>query len=138
MCLNFNFCLYLSSVMDFKSRISSSICGKLSIFKGPNKILNSISKVPFRQTKHFTKLHHTLLSTFYHRLVYSCGVVSCSSFIIFANQQYDWSSYFLRFLYGHMHGMQLDYHSVLRLLPDSDLNYTKVRFSPEGCRWIRP
>ena len=50
MCLNFNFCLYHSSVMDFKSRISSSVCGKLSMFKHQNKILNSISKAPFKQT----------------------------------------------------------------------------------------
>ena len=62
MCLNFKFCLSFSSVIDFKSRISSSVCGKLSIFKLPNKILNSISKVPVKQTKHLTKLQWTLFS----------------------------------------------------------------------------
>ena len=44
----FEFLLYHSSVMDFKSRISSSVCGKLSIFKHRNKILNSISKQDMR------------------------------------------------------------------------------------------
>ena len=54
MCLNvfeFQFLsVYHSSVMDFISHISSSVCGKLSMFKHPKQILNSISKAPFKQT----------------------------------------------------------------------------------------
>ena len=78
MCLNFNFCLYYSSVMDFKPRISSSVCGKLSIFKHPNEILNSISysEDPFKQTEHCTKLDQTLFSAIklgtLYRPDYSC------------------------------------------------------------------
>ena len=84
MCLNFNFCLYYySSVMDFKPRISSSVCGKLSIFKHPNEILNSISYSddPFKQTEHCTKLDQTLFSAIklgmLYRPDYSCLQLWC-------------------------------------------------------------
>ena len=105
MCLNFNFCLYYSSVMDFKPHISSSLCGKLSIFKpprlyreiGPNEILNSISysedpfkqtehpfkqtEHPFKQTEHCTELNQTLFNTIklgtLYRPDYSCLQLLC-------------------------------------------------------------
>ena len=121
MCLNFNFCLYFSRVMDFKPRILPFVCGKLSICKDPNKILHSISKAVFRQTKHFTKLHQMLMSMFYCCLVYSCDDVSCSSFMMFANQQYGSSSYEY-FCMVMCTECCSTYNSVLRLLPDSDLN----------------
>ena len=66
MCLNINFCLYHSSVMDLKSCISSSIFGILSIFKHPNKILNSISKALLNTLLNFTRHYSvTKLSMFY-------------------------------------------------------------------------
>ena len=82
MCLNFNFCLYYSSVMDFKPRISSSVCGKLSIFKHPNEILSiSYSEDLFKQTEHCTKLDQTLFSAIklcmLYRPDYSCLQLWC-------------------------------------------------------------